>query len=96
MASSLSSVIVHLHPSILPPSRLLLSELTTHGQSIPLADLHEAWPSFIDLATLAQPVALITVKEMWRLVEGTDNRDSKRRQGATVEKCIKDVEFGLV
>jgi len=67
MASSLSSIAVHLCPSILPPSRFLPYELTTHGQSIPLADPHEAWPSSMDLTTPAQNVALITVEKMWKM-----------------------------
>jgi len=62
MASSFSSITVYLHPSILLPS-----ELTTCGQSTPLADLCEAWLSSMDLMTSAQPVALITVEEMWRM-----------------------------
>src|SRR5882724_6468048 len=53
MAFSLSSVTVYLHLSILLLSGLLLSELATHGQSIPLADPHEAWLSSTDLASSA-------------------------------------------
>jgi|SRR5882724_2238236 len=67
MASSLPSVAVYLHPSILLPYGLLPSKLTTHGQSIPLADPHEAWLSSMDLMNLAQPVALTTVEKMWRM-----------------------------
>src|SRR5882724_11048567 len=49
---------------------------TTCGQSIPLADTHEAWLSSTDLATLAQPVALIIVEERWiNVAEETNNRD---------------------
>src|SRR5882724_2238355 len=78
MASSSSSAAVYLHPSILLPSRLLPSELTTCGQIIPSADPHEAWLSSMDLMTSAQPVVLITVEEMWRnAVEETNNRDPK-------------------
>src|SRR5882724_7764537 len=63
----------HLLPSILLPS-----EPTTHGQSMPSADPCEAWLSSMDLMTLAQPVVLITVEEMWRnVVEETNNRNHK-------------------
>ena len=62
MAGSLSSIAVYLHPSI-----LLLSEPTTHRQSIPLADPHEAWLSSMDLTTSAWPAAPITVEQMWRM-----------------------------
>src|SRR5882724_5487622 len=43
MASSSLSTTVYLHPSIFLLSNLLPSELTTHGQSTPLADPCEAW-----------------------------------------------------
>src|SRR5882724_9811974 len=67
MASSFSFVTVYLHPSILLSSGLLLSKLTTHRQRIPLADPYEAWLSPMDCMTSDQPVALITVEEMWRM-----------------------------
>ena len=38
------------------------SELTTCGQSTPLAYPCEAWLSSMELAALAQPVALINVE----------------------------------
>src|SRR5882724_2326795 len=47
-------------------------------QSQPPADKACPWLSSTDLATLAQPVVLITVEEMWRnVVEETVNRDPK-------------------
>jgi len=87
MASSSSSAIVYLCLSILLPS-----ELTIHGQSIPSADPHEAWTSSMDLETLAQPVALITVEKGWRdAVEETNNRDPKG------DKChLETIEVPLM
>src|SRR5882724_11449321 len=49
------------------PSGLISSELTTHRQSIPSADPCKGWLSSMDLVILAQPLALITVEEMWRM-----------------------------
>jgi len=57
---------------------LLPSKPTTYRQSIPSADPHEALLSSTDIATLALPVALINVEEMWRMHwRRTDNRDPK-------------------
>jgi len=54
---------------------------------MPLADPREAWLSYTDLVTSAQPVALITVEEMWRnAVEETNNRDPKGDKVPLVEK----------
>jgi len=66
MASSLSSVTVYLHPTILLLSGLLLSKrppADKHPQLIPMKlGYHPT-----DLGSLAWPMALITVEEMWRM-----------------------------
>jgi len=75
VALSLSSVAV-LPPSIHFASIQIASVQADHPQTNTFsADSNEAWISFTDLTTLAWPVALITVEEMWRnVVEERDNR----------------------
>ena len=64
-----------LPPSIHFASVWIASVLPDHlWTNTPLADSHEAWLSSTDLATLAQPVTLITVEERWRMWWKRDNR----------------------